>query len=118
MSWSVTVNDLQDVTELPEDVLAKLADDNVYYAYDAKLAFTAAKTGGLTSATLSGGRTPSPYGGPDSVVISVVGFAGPGEGHAVPRHDFYREVMNSINAGGSYHWQLEPDDDTVEYDGD
>ena len=76
MSWSVTVNDIGKMTyQLPESVMAQISRDNPLYEQDASLAFALAKAAELSSATLAGGRTPSPYGGPDTVVFSVVGFA-------------------------------------------
>ena len=76
MSWSVTVNDISKMTDgLPDSILAQVSRDNPMYETDAGLAFEAAKQAELDSACISGGRTPSPYGGPDTVVISVVGFA-------------------------------------------
>ena len=76
MSWSVTVNDISKMHDsLPETILTQVSRDNSSYEFDAMAAFALAQSAGLSSATLSGGRTPSPYGGPDTVVISVVGFA-------------------------------------------
>lgn len=75
MSWSVTLDDIGRMTEgLPDSILASVSRDNPEYETDAGLAFECAKQAGLKSATLAGGRTPSPYGGPDTVVISIVGF--------------------------------------------
>jgi hypothetical protein len=120
MSWSITVDDLQDVPGLPDSVLAGAARDNPAYELDARLAFQAAKDAGLVSATLSGGRTPSPYGGPDTVVISVLGFSDRRVPHAVPRspgmdppfvtfparyppddygESFYTTMLNTIMSG-------------------
>lgn len=102
MSWSVTVNDLDTVDELPEFTYQKISEDNPDYDRDSRAAFTAAKSAGLASATLSGGRTPSPYGGPDTVVISIVGFSDRREGHAVPpfaRRDFNAQVIDTILSG-------------------
>lgn len=102
MSWSVTINDLDTVDELPEYTYQKLSEDNPDYDGDSRAAFMAAKSAGLVTATLSGGRTPSPYGGPDSVVISIVGFSDRREGHAVPpiaRRDFNAQVIDNILAG-------------------
>jgi len=85
VSWSITVNDLQQVTDgLPDYMLKAIAIDNPAYEADAGLAFECAQAAGLVSATLSGGRTPSPYGGPDTVVISVIGFSDRRQAHAVP----------------------------------
>lgn len=102
MSWSVTFDSLDDLENLPDEVTAKLAEDNEAYSSDAVLAFTLAKDAGLTKVTLSGGRTPSPYGGPDCVVVSVLGFTDNREAHAVPK-PFFDEVRANIFEG--------PDDD-------
>lgn len=100
MSWSVTVNDLDKTSMLPGTALDTAGKDNPAYRDDAITAFKAAKRAGLVSATLSGGRTPSPYGGPDSVVISVVGFDSRAVGHAVPPPgDFNASMRATILAG-------------------
>jgi hypothetical protein len=79
VSWVVTVNDLQN-TPIPADALELIGQDNRDYIMDAEAAYTLAKRRGITTATLSGGRTPSPYpGGTDTIVISIVGFMGPQE---------------------------------------
>lgn len=97
MSWSVTVDNLWELTELPVETLAKLSEDNPKYFGDAQLAFALAKQSDLVSATLAGGRTASPYGGPDTVVFSVVGFDSRNSGHAVP--GFYQQVIENIVSG-------------------
>lgn len=84
VSWQLTVNDLDDIQALPDSVLDSVGTDNPAYTADAGLAFKCAKQAGLVSVTLSGGRTPSPYGGPDTVIISVVGFSDRRQSHAVP----------------------------------
>lgn len=101
MSWSVTINDLDTIVELPRELIETIGKDNILYARDALFAFDLAKASGLVSATLSGGRTPSPYGGPDSVVISVVGFDSRKEGHAVPPsgRNFNLEMKRVIASG-------------------
>lgn len=73
MSWSVTIDDLQQVTELPPAVLAKISEDNPEYEQDAVGAFVLAKVAGLASAALSGGRTPNPYAKDEVVNFSIVG---------------------------------------------
>jgi hypothetical protein len=85
MSWQITVNDIDRIADgAADDVLATVGSDNPEYIYDATLALVCARDAGLVSATLSGGRTPSPYGGPDTVVISVIGFSDRRVSHAVP----------------------------------
>ena len=116
MSWSVSLNDLQQMTDgLPDDVLATLSRDNPLYEADAGLAFECARQAGLVSAGLSGGRVPSPYGGPDTVTISIVGFSDERLSHAVPPvypdahmpapqwagygESFYETMARTIHAG-------------------
>lgn len=84
MSWSVTVNELDTTSMLPQAALDTAGKDNPAYRDDAITAFKAAKRAGLVSATLSGGRTPSPYGGPDSVVLCITGFDSRAQGRALP----------------------------------
>ncbi len=106
MSWSITINDLDQIEELPDELYDKACRDNTDYYGDANAAFNLAKQAGLVSATISGGRTPSPYGGPDTVVVSVVGFNNRNVGHAVPpiaARDFNGTVLSNILSG--------PDDD-------
>lgn len=116
MSWSITVEDLDQIDPAPphelEQKFSKLAEDNPEYENDAYQAFALARECGLVAATLSGGRTPSPYGGPDSVVIAVTGFSSRAEGHAVPksRVDFYAQTRDNIFAGPDDEelWTEEP----------
>jgi hypothetical protein len=91
MSWSLTIDDLENSDEIPEHYLEKLGGDNPVYRSDAAFAYDLAKAVGLVSATISGGRTPHMYGGPDTVTISVVGFDSHKEGHAVAR--IFNETM-------------------------
>lgn len=97
MSWSITIEDLDKIRELPFAQLARIGSDNPAYSDDARLLLTAAIACGLVSATLSGGRTPSPYGGPDTVVMSIVGFDSHREGHAV-RVPFYPTMIDTIQS--------------------
>jgi hypothetical protein len=102
MSWAITVNDLDQIDDLPDEIYYNASKDNPVYEADARLAFRAAKDAGLVSATLSGGRTPSMYGGPDTVTISVVGFDSRAEAHAVPPisgRNFNAAVLGNIYAG-------------------
>jgi hypothetical protein len=102
MSWTVTVNNLDSTSLLPEKALETAGKDNPAYRDDAITAFKAAKRAGLVSATLSGGRTPSPYGGADTVVICITGFDSRAVGHAVSREvaaDFNRTMRETILAG-------------------
>lgn len=99
MSWSVVVNDLDQVDAIPEVTLAKISEDNPAYEQDAITAFAAAKVLGLVSATLAGGRTPHPTGGPDTVILSVHGFDSHRVGHAPGRHRHDDEVRKIIGSG-------------------
>jgi len=96
MSWSVTVNDLSTVEELPPQIIDKIGWDNPKYKEDAQLAFFVAKSCELDSVTLSGGRTPSPYGGPDNVVITIIGFDGTS---GIRARDFNMSVLDNIFTG-------------------
>lgn len=101
MSWSVTIDDLDTIDPANprlDQVLRKLSEDNPAYENDARQAFRAARASGLVSATLSGGRTPSPYGGPVSVVIAITGFDSRAVGHAVAK-PFYQQTRENIAAG-------------------
>jgi hypothetical protein len=97
MSWSVTVDNLQDIRELPEAVYDKLSKDNPLYLTDATGAFRLAKDAGLVSVTLAGGRTPNPYGGAEVVVISITGFDSDKIGRAVPK-DFMQKMRETVMA--------------------
>lgn len=114
-SWSITVNDLDQIDTLPGEIYDKACGDDAELQGDALAAFVSAKERGLVSATISGGRTPSPYGGPDTVVITVVGFNNRNEGHAVPPmsgRDFNSTMVSTILAGPDE--ETEPEND--EYD--
>lgn len=113
-SWSITVNDLDQIEELPEDIFLKACGEDAELQSDAHSAFISAKERGLVSATISGGRTPSPYGGPDTVVISIVGFNNRSEGHAIPPitgRDFNSTMVSTILAGPDEETEPENDED-------
>ena len=119
MSWSITINDLDQIEKLPAEKYAVLAKDNPAYESDARAAFKLAKRIGLVSATISGGRTPSMYGGPDSVAVSIVGFDSRREGHAVPPaigHNFNDAVLANIYGGPDPESEFNDSDDYVEDD--
>lgn len=102
MSWAITINDIDQIDDLPEEYYLRAAKDNPAYDADARLAFRTAKEAGLVSAAISGARTPSMYGGPDSVVLSIVGFDSRKEGHATPPisgRNFNAGVLGNIYAG-------------------
>lgn len=73
MSWSVTVNNVQDFEDFELDTQEFFASQHPSYPRDATYALTIAKLLGLRSATLSGGRTPNPYGGDEIVDVNVRG---------------------------------------------
>jgi hypothetical protein len=99
MSWSVTINNLDQIDRLPDDLYEKISRDNPVYLIDAQLVFQLAKESGLVSATLSGGRTPSMYGGADVVVLSIMGFDSHKEGSAVAADNFHQAMIANIYAG-------------------
>jgi hypothetical protein len=112
MSWAITVNDIDKIEELPDTLYDMACRENPDYYGDANAAFNLAKQAGLVSATISGGRTPSPYGGPDTVVVSIIGFDNRNEGHAVPpiaARDFNSTVLRNIMEG--------PDDEDADGEG-
>jgi hypothetical protein len=101
MSWSVTVNNLQEYDGFDLETQQLIASQHAAYVRDADLALALARAAGLMSATLSGGRTPNPYTGDEITDISVRGTtgssdflsemrdiitSGPGEGSPVARH--------------------------------
>ena len=103
MSWCVTVNDVQERDELPLDKQEFFASQHASYPRDAAVALALAKAAGLRSATLSGARTPNPYGGDEIVDISVRG---------TPVYtDFLREMRELVTSGPgedsalAAHWE-------------
>lgn len=74
MSWSVIVQDVQSFERFDEPTTQKLVSSHIMYPFDANQALIAAKQAGLKSATLSGSRTPNPYGSDEVCTISIVGF--------------------------------------------
>lgn len=91
MSWSVTVNNLQDFEKFTIDTDEYFSSQHPAYPRDVRIALELAKTAGLKSATLSGGRTPSPYGGDEIVLITISGSAS--------HSDFLSEMRQIIAAG-------------------
>jgi hypothetical protein len=114
-TWSITINDLDQISELPADVYDKACGNDAELQGDALGAFVTAKERGLVSATIAGGRTPSPYGGPDTVTISIVGFNNRNEGHAtapIAGRNFNATMVDTILAGPG---KDDFDPDTWEY---
>jgi hypothetical protein len=91
MSWSVTVNNIPDYEDFPIEQEEFFTSLHPSYARDAVYALTIAKTIGLKSATLSGSRTPNPYGGDEIVVVSIMGTP--------IYNDFIQEMKEIIRAG-------------------
>jgi len=73
VSWCVTVNNIPEYTEFPVETQEFFAGIHPSYPRDAIQALALAKLCGLKSATLSGCRTPNPYGGDEIVDVSVRG---------------------------------------------
>ena len=74
MSWSVTLNDITAETAIPQDVFERMLTQHLTYAEDMILALDVAKKARFKSATLTGFRTPNPYGGDEVAEITVRGF--------------------------------------------
>lgn len=91
MSWSVTVNDIENYEGFPLELEEFFASQHPAYPRDAMMALGLARATGLQSATLSGCRTPNPYGGDEIADISVRG---------TPVYkDFLHEMREIIRAG-------------------
>lgn len=91
MSWSIVVHDLPEFEGFEFETEEYFASHNASYPRDAQVALEMARKAGLKSATLSGGRTPNPYGGDEIVDISVRG---------TPRYKNFLSEMREIIAGG------------------
>jgi hypothetical protein len=81
MSWSFTVNHIMQEFELDDTLLASMEALHPEYPHDMKLTLGLAKMAGLRSGTLAGGRTSSPYGGPEVILLTVTGTAEPADWH-------------------------------------
>ncbi len=91
MAWSITVNNvsLDSYREVfTQDVIDQFGSHNPEYVHDLNLALEMAVRAGLKSATLSGGRTPTPGSDDEVVVITITGF-----GKAVDFNDSMRQVI-------------------------
>lgn len=101
MSWNIVVNDVPEYLEFPLETEEFFTSLHPSYARDAMYALTIAKLLGLKSASLSGCRTPNPYGGDEIVDVSIRGTpiykdflaemreiiaAGPGQESILARH--------------------------------
>lgn len=93
MSWSVTVNNLQEYKLFTPDIVEKMMTQHIAYPNDMMLALELAKKAGLKSASLTGGRTPSPYGTDEVVDISIRGMC--------EATDFVTAIKKILEAGPS-----------------
>lgn len=89
--WSVTINDIPNFEKLAPDTEEYFASQHPSYPRDAAAALALAKALGLRSATLSGGRTPNPYGGDEITDVSVRGTP--------IYNDFLLEMREIIRSG-------------------
>lgn len=92
MSWSVTVDNLQSYPDqLPASIVEDMLTQHIRYGEDMHMALRLAKAAGFSSATLSGFRTPNPYGGDEVAAITVIGHA--------KATNFNKEMKRIIDAG-------------------
>lgn len=93
MSWSITVDNIgqRDYLALTDDQQEYIGSQHEMYLSDMAEAFALAKAVGFASATLTGFRTPSPYGDDEVVDISVRGM--------MKAPDFNKEMQHIIKAG-------------------
>jgi hypothetical protein len=92
MSWSVTVDNLSESSlRLPPDIEEYIGSQHPLYLSDLELAFEMAKRLGFASATLTGMRTPNPYGDDEVVDVSVRGL--------MVAKDFNATVKSIVEAG-------------------
>lgn len=77
MSWSITVDNLHEHWDkvFEENTIAYFISHNPEYFDDLCAAVELARSLGLGSATLAGGRTPTPGSDDEVVVVSVTGLA-------------------------------------------
>jgi hypothetical protein len=74
MSWSVTIQNVQEYEGFSHEIVEQMLTQHPQYPRDMALALSLAREAGLASASLSGGRTPNPYGDDETVNISIVGM--------------------------------------------
>lgn len=103
MSWSITINGLQETDEsvIPGSAIEQFLTQHPKYAEDCYAAYRLAKSAGLGSAVLTGGRTPNPYGDDEVVDISVRGV--------VRASDYNAEMQRIIRAGPQPSQAIPPD---------
>lgn len=90
MSWSVTINNLQEYEGFSTEVIEQMLTQNPQYPADMEIALDAARRSGISSGVLSGGRTPNPYGDDEVVNISIQGM-----GKAVDFNTAMRRIIDS-----------------------
>lgn len=91
MSWSITFNEISKDTAIPPDVVEGMLTQHIQYGADMMAALTLAKRIGMKSGTLTGMRTPNPYGGPEVIDISVRGL--------IEATDFNQEIIKILGTG-------------------
>lgn len=93
MSWSITVNNLQQNWQLVwrQDIIEQFISQHPSHALDLEIAVKAAKELGLNSATLAGGRTSNPYGNDEVVTLTITGL--------MEAQDFNATMLRILGAG-------------------
>lgn len=93
MSWSVMFYDLQarEIADIPVENIERIQSQHPEYLSDMIGAFELAKKVGLNSGTITGMRTPSPYGDDEVVDVSVRGV--------MKAKDFNAEMQRMLRAG-------------------
>lgn len=91
MSWSVTINNLDEFGGFDHATVEYMITQHPLYYQDMMLALEVARKAGLKSAALTGMRTVSPYGEDEVVDISVRGM--------VTGTDFQKSIRDAIAAG-------------------
>ena|SRR5579871_1611710 len=96
MSWSFTLNGSVQDYKLPLWLIQDGLRGHAAYPGDMQLGLDMARQMNLKSATITGYRTPNPYGGPETVSITVLGFH-----DAVDMNDLIRAIVTSGPEEGS-----------------
>jgi hypothetical protein len=91
MSWAFTLNGAVEDYQLDPALTGLFGTINEAYPADMELGLRLAKDMGLKTANISGFRTPSPYGGPDTIGVNVVG--------TIEAEDWFGYVKANIAAG-------------------
>jgi hypothetical protein len=77
MSWSFTIDEVVQDFVIPAPLVEEFLRMHPMYPQDMQLALDLAVKAGFRSAVCTGFRTPSAYGGPDTIGITVMGLAEP-----------------------------------------